>query len=124
MTPISTDQTASGVLSQVPLSLNSVLEQNRHLPAAEVDGQMVVLSLEAGAYFDFNRSATEIWRAFATPRKVDEIVRNLSRHYDLGPEKIGPDVLEFLQQLVDQRLLRVFGTASDEGQEHSTRLSS
>lgn len=91
------------------LTVDSVLEQNRHLPATIVDDQVVVLGLDAGAYFDFNSSATEIWRALSAPRKVEEILSNLARQHDLDLETIARDVLPFLEQLVEQKLLRVCG---------------
>jgi len=94
----------------VSLTVDSVLEQNRHLPATLVDDQVVVLSLDAGAYFDFNKSATEIWRAFGTPRKIEEMLIDLAPQYGLTSETIARDVLPFLEQLVEQKLLRVFGT--------------
>lgn len=94
----------------MPLSVDSVLEQNRSLPATLVDGQIVVLSLDAGAYFDFDQSATEIWLSFTTPRKVDEILNDLARQYDLSAETIAKDVLPFLEQMVHEKLLRVSGT--------------
>ena len=92
------------------LTVDSVLEQNRYLPATIVDDQVVVLGLDAGAYFDFNRSATEIWCAFSAPRKVEEILSDLARQHGVGFEAIAHDVLPFLEQLVEQKLLRVFGT--------------
>lgn len=80
---------------------------------ADVDGQVVVLSLDAGAYFDFNRSATKIWGAFTAPRKVNEILTDLAQQHDLSTEAIAQDVLPFLEQLVNEKLLHVIETETE-----------
>ena len=61
------------------LSPDSVLVQDKTLPTAELDGRTVVMSLSAGAYFDFNRVGTEIWRMLAEPCPVGRILDSLSQ---------------------------------------------
>ena len=89
------------------LTVNSVLVQETGLSAAERDGRIVVLSLQAASYFDFNTVATEIWGMLSTPRRVDDILQELSQHHDVGIEIVTRDVMSFLQSLVTQRLVRI-----------------
>ena len=88
------------------LTVNSILVQEAGLSAAEVDGRVVVLSLEAGSYFDLNRVASEIWDMLATPRSVAEILQKLSQHHNVDLEIMTRDVMSFLQSLVTQHLAR------------------
>jgi hypothetical protein len=89
------------------VTVDSVLVRNQELTAADVDGRAVVLSLDAGSYFDFSRVATEIWGMLAEPRRVSEIFRGLSKLHDVDAETLTRDVTPFLQTLVEQRLVRV-----------------
>lgn len=89
------------------LTVNSTLVQETGLSAAELDGRVVVMSLEAASYFDFNKVASEIWGMLATPRRVEEILQELSQHHDVDPEIMTDDVMSFLQSLVTQRLVRI-----------------
>ena len=89
------------------LTVNSVLVQETALSATEVDGRVVVLSLQAASYFDFNKVASEIWGMLSSPRRVEDILQNLSRHHDVDIEIMTRDVMRFLQSLVTQRLVRI-----------------
>jgi len=89
------------------LTVNSVLAQEIGLSATEVDGRVVVLSLQAASYFDFNKVASEIWGMLSSPRRVEDILQNLSRHHDVDIEIMTRDVMSFLQSLVTQRLVRI-----------------
>ena len=88
------------------LSLDSVLVQGKTLPTAELDGRAVVMSMSAGAYFDFNRVGTEIWRMLAEPCPVGRIFDSLSQNHRVDRETVAREVTPFLQTLVEQQLIR------------------
>ena len=44
---------------------------------------VVVLSIRAGSYFDFNRVGSEIWAMLAEPRRVAGILDALAQNYDV-----------------------------------------
>jgi len=90
----------------VSVTTDSVLVRDGKLAATDVDGRAVVLSLEAGAYFDFNDVASEIWRMLAEPRRVDEIFRSLSSRHGVDTAILTRDVTPFLQQLMQHGLVR------------------
>lgn len=89
------------------LTVNSVLVQETGLSAAERDGRVVVLSLQAASYFDFNKVASEIWGMLSNPHRVDDILQKLSQHHGVDIEIMTRDVMSFLQSLVTQRLARI-----------------
>jgi coenzyme PQQ synthesis protein D (PqqD) len=89
------------------LTVNSILVQETGLSAAERDGRVVVLSLQAASYFDFNKVATEIWGMLSSPYRVEDILQKLSQHHDVSIEIMTRDVMRFLQSLVTQRLVRI-----------------
>jgi len=89
------------------VTIDSILVQDNEPTAADVDGRVVVLSVRAGSYFDFNRVATEIWCMLTEPRRVSEIFHSLSRRHDVDAETMARDVTPFLQTLVTHRLIRV-----------------
>jgi hypothetical protein len=89
------------------LTVNSVLVQETGLSAAERDGRVVVLSLQAASYFDFNKVASEIWGMLSSPHRVDDILQKLSQHHDVDIEIMTRDVMSFLQSLVTQHLARI-----------------
>lgn len=89
------------------LTVNSVLVQEPGLSAAERDGRVVVLSLQAASYFDFNKVASEIWGMLSSAHRVKDILQKLSQHHDVDIEIMTRDVMSFLQSLVTERLVRI-----------------
>jgi hypothetical protein len=72
-----------------------------------VDGNVVVLSIRAGSYFDFNRVGSEIWILLGEPQRVTRILDVLGQNYDVDRDTLTRDVVVFLQNLVEARLVSV-----------------
>ncbi|HZP68829.1 MAG TPA: PqqD family peptide modification chaperone [Pseudolabrys sp.] len=88
------------------LRLDSILVQEPGLSVANVDGRVVILSLKAASYFDFNKVASEIWDMLSTPHTVDEILCELRQHHDVSADILTRDVMTFLESLLSQQLVR------------------
>ena len=93
-------------MTAVGVTTESVLVRDNELAAAEVDGRVVVLSLEIGSYFDLNRVATEIWTMLAKPCRGEKILETLSEMHDVDTETLVRDVTPFLQTLLEHSLVR------------------
>ena len=89
------------------VTIESILVQDNEPTEADLDGGSVLLSLRAGAYFNLNPIASEIWQMLAEPCRVDQIFASLSDGHDVDAQTVAHDVTPFLQTLVDQRLVRV-----------------
>lgn len=89
------------------LTINSILVHEPGLSTTEVDGRIVVLSLQAASYFDLNKVASEIWGMLSRPCSIDHILQELSQHHDVDAGDLSRDVLSFLQSLIAQRLVRI-----------------
>ena len=89
------------------ITVESILVQDEEPIATDVGGRVVVLSLRASSYFDFNPVATEIWRMLTEPCSVSEIFQSLSRLHDVDAESLARDVTPFLQSMVTHRLVRI-----------------
>jgi Coenzyme PQQ synthesis protein D (PqqD) len=89
------------------VTTDSILVQASEPKATDLDGCVVVLSVRAGAYFGFNRVASEIWQMLAEPCRVGRIFDALRENHDVDPETLVRDVTPFLQTLLEQKLVRV-----------------
>jgi hypothetical protein len=94
-------------LARLRVTVESILVQEDEPVAADLDGGSALFSLRAGAYFDLNLTASEIWQMLAEPRQVGQIFASLSDSHDVDAETVARDVTPFLQTLVDHRLVRV-----------------
>lgn len=92
-------------LRVLDVSIDSVLVRDNGLATADLDGQIVVLSTQAGFYFSLNEVAAEIWQLLSQPREVAAIFDALSQRHEVDAQALSRDVLPFLQGLIDKRLV-------------------
>jgi hypothetical protein len=81
--------------------------RNGTLPTTPVDGELVILDLANNNYVGLDEVGTMLWTLLEAPMSVDEVCTRLSAHYRGNPAEIRAEAVEFLQELVDQRLVRV-----------------
>jgi ActR/RegA family two-component response regulator len=91
----------------VGVTIDSILIRDKTLPATDLDGRVVVLSVYAGAYVSFNEVASEIWHMLSEPRRVGDIFHALSQSHDVDETELSHDVLPFLQKLIERKLARL-----------------
>ncbi len=89
------------------VGLDSVVVQEDEPVAAEVDGEVVMLSERAGAYFGLDGVGSDIWRLLAQPRRVSDLCQSLSQRYDADAETLIRDVTSFLEELLARKLVRL-----------------
>ena len=73
--------------------------------ATEVDGEMVLMSIEDGKYFGLDPIGSEIWRRLEEPRSADALAAELKDHFDGDPATIERETLAFLEKLVETGLI-------------------
>jgi Coenzyme PQQ synthesis protein D (PqqD) len=98
------------------VGLDSVVVQEDEPVAAEVDGEVVMLSERAGAYFGLDGVGSEIWKLIAQPRRVSELCQLLAQHYDVDRETLTREVTSFLDELLARRLVRLLDGSTGNAQ--------
>lgn len=79
--------------------------RNNALVTSELDGDLVMLSIEKGKYYGLNGMGKEIWRRLETPISVEALCDDLSDKYEVKREQCHVQVLNFLQSMMDQDLV-------------------
>ena len=69
------------------------------------DDEVVMLDADAAKYFGMTETAPAIWREFAAPSTLDEVIERLESRFDAPDGAIRRDVEEFVQKLRERRLL-------------------
>ena len=77
------------------------------LMTAQVDQDLVVLSLASNSYLALDPIGRRIWELIETPHRVDDLSGQLSREFAGPLEQIQADVIKFLSELERERLLDV-----------------
>ena len=85
----------------------AVISRSPSVLTAEVDGEIVMMSIEQGRYFGLDDIGSEIWRRIEPPCSFAALVDGLSVDYDADRATIAADVRALLGRMVAQDVVRV-----------------
>ena len=89
------------------ITLQTTIERAGDFVTATVDDALVMMSLDKGAYYGLDEIGTQIWSHLETPTRVGALCDSLQAQYDVGRAQCEEDVLAFLQELLDEGMVRV-----------------
>jgi hypothetical protein len=74
---------------------------------AEVDGEIVMMSIEHGRYFGLDDIGSDIWKRLEEPCSFAELIDRLITDYDSDRTTIAADVRTLLGQMAAQDVVRL-----------------
>jgi hypothetical protein len=89
----------------MPLTPDAIVQRRRDALAADVGGELVLMSLEHGKYYGLDAIGAEIWKRIELPVTVRDLCAALVVRYAGDPAVIERDVVILLDRLADQGLL-------------------
>ena len=75
--------------------------------SGNMDGEVVMLSLQRGEYFGLDKIGSRIWELIEHTVKVDEVRIILMDEYEVDEETCLKDLIEFLDDLQNKGLVIV-----------------
>lgn len=90
----------------MPVSTPARYQRVPDIVSADMDGEPVIMSLEANAYFGITGVGAQIWDMLAIPKTLEEIVVHICADYDVTPETCRTDAMQLLAQLQDHGLVQ------------------
>lgn len=105
-------------MPQVALSSATVVVRNAGFMDAEVDQEIVALSIEKGICYGLNPVGARIWRLLANPICVADIFKSLVSEYQVDPGTCEREVLDLLEQL---RAEGMIGASAEAGPEAAAK---
>lgn len=75
--------------------------------AQEVDGEMVLLDMASENYFGLDPVGSDIWRLLHEGNTLQQTQDALLEIYDVTPEELEKDIVEFVRNLVDAGLAKM-----------------
>lgn len=84
---------------------SNVIERSENFVFNEVDGEIVMMNIENGAYVSFNETGKSIWEKLEEPKSVGTIIEELSLEYDTEANVIEEEVLTFVAELVEKEII-------------------
>lgn len=91
------------------LQLATVLRRSDDPVTADVDGEVVMMSLSQGSYYGLDAVGSRIWDLLTTPQPVVELLSQLQAEYEVDANTCQRDTLLFLAELEQQGLVERIG---------------
>jgi hypothetical protein len=85
----------------------TLISRSPSVLVAEVDGEIVMMSIEQGRYFGLDDIGTDIWKRIETPCSFAELIDRLVADYDSDRATITADVRALLERMAAQDAVRL-----------------
>ena len=89
------------------LNLNCIVQRDPDIIAAEADQDLVMVSIANGFYYGVSDVARNIWQAIEHPKKISDLIDDLTSSYNVDRSSCEEQTLSFLEDLLIERLLQV-----------------
>ena len=88
------------------IDINAKIVRTQEIVSSNMDDEVVMMSIEQGEYYGINPVGSRIWGLLAQPRTAAGICDILMEEYNVPAEECRQDVLEFLGQLFEKKLVK------------------
>lgn len=89
------------------ITRNSIISRNGDITFGELEGEIVMINIEIGKYFNLGNTGSVIWHRLDRPMSVEALVQNLMDEYQVDEEQCERDVIGFLNELNKEGLIIV-----------------
>lgn len=87
------------------LDPSTLVRRSSELLAMELDGEVVLMSIERGNYYGLARTARRIWELLEQPRSLDDLCDHLLVEYQTTRDALEADVGKFVLQLHEEKIV-------------------
>jgi hypothetical protein len=85
----------------------TVISRSPSVLAAEVDSEIVMMSIQHGRYFGLDDIGSDIWKRIEQPCSFAALIEALAADYDADRATITKDVAALLTQMAEQDVVRL-----------------
>lgn len=89
------------------LSRSSIIRRNPELLHAVAGDDILMMSVEAGAYYGLEQAGARIWELIGDPITVERMCARLTEEYDVRSDVCEAEVLAFLHHLAEEQIIDV-----------------
>jgi len=86
---------------------STMISRSPSVLTAEVDGEIVMMSIEQGRYFGLDDIGSDIWKRLDTPCSFAELIDRLASDYEADRATIAADVRDLLGRMAEQDVVRL-----------------
>jgi hypothetical protein len=85
----------------------TIISRSPSMLTAEVNGEIVMMSIERGRYFGLDDIGSEVWKYIEPPCSFGQLIDRLSTDFDADRATIAGDVRALLRQMLAEDVVRL-----------------
>src|ERR1700684_3550714 len=85
----------------------TIISRSPSVITAEVDGEVVMMSIEQGQYFGLDDIGSDIWKRLDAPCAFADLIDRLAAHYEADRASIAADVRALLETMAERDVVRL-----------------
>lgn len=85
----------------------TTIRRNPELLSVEMDGDLVMMSIESGNYFGVSGVGPTIWEFLESPKNFDQIVAEICASFEVDAPVASADLRKFLDNLAENGMIEV-----------------
>lgn len=89
------------------LTAQSFIVRNSQMVTSNIDGEIVMMSVENGEYYGLDEIGSRIWELLEKPIVVDNLIITLLNEFEVEHHQCYADTLDFLNDLFEKNLVNV-----------------
>lgn len=86
---------------------SSKFRRNSELLSVEMDGDLVMMSIESGTYFGVSGVGPHIWQLIESPKQMGELVESICAEFEVDSATATADLRDFLGKLLENGMVEV-----------------
>jgi hypothetical protein len=90
-----------------PIDPGTVIVRDPDMIAADMDGDLVMMSIERGEYFGIGGVGTLVWELLEQPTTVDRLAAAVCEEFEVDAATCSKDLLGFVNELLTLGLVRI-----------------
>jgi hypothetical protein len=87
------------------ITIETVINRSPEVVASDIDGEVVMMSIEKGQYYGLDLIASRIWELLGTRIKVADLIGILTEEYEVTRDACERDLLPLLNDLLAEKLV-------------------
>ena len=89
------------------IDLSNTVKQKEDIVSANVDDEVMLLSVEQGYYYNMKLTGGRIWSLIEKPITVHALCEILAKEYQVDPSVCQKDVIVYLNNLLEENLIDI-----------------
>jgi Coenzyme PQQ synthesis protein D (PqqD) len=86
---------------------STIVSRSPSVLTAEIDGEVVMMSIEQGQYFGLDDIGSDVWRRLEQPCTFADLIDRLAADYDADRASIAADVRALLESMAARDVVRL-----------------